>query len=58
MVEVRHSLNVRRQKLREQLDYNTGVMTECLNEMDRIRMKNPEYEADVERVLAQVGSLQ
>ena len=57
MVEVRHDLNSRRQKLREQLDYNTGVMTECLNEMDRIRMKKPEYEADVERVLAQVGEL-
>ena len=57
MVEVRHGLNVRRQRLREQLDYNTGVMTECLNEMDRIRMKKPEYESDVERVLAQVGSL-
>ncbi len=57
MVEVRHELNNRRQKLREQLDYNTGVMTECLNEMDRIRMKKPEYEADVERILAQVGDL-
>ena len=57
MVEVRHELNQRRQRLREQLDYNTGVMTECLNEMDRIRLKKPEYEADVERVLAQVGDL-
>ncbi|MBO4396170.1 MAG: hypothetical protein J5819_07480 [Eubacterium sp.] len=57
MVEVRHDLNTRRQKLREQLDYNTGVMTECLNEMDRIRLKKPEYEADVERILAQVGEL-
>ncbi len=57
MVEVRHELNQRRQKLREQLDYNTGVMTECLNEMDRIRLKKPEYEADVERVLAQMGEL-
>ena len=26
MVEVRHDLNVRRQKLRDQLDYNTGIM--------------------------------
>ncbi len=57
MVEVRHDLNVRRQKLREQLDYNTGVMTECLNEMDRIRMKKPEYEADVERVLGQIQDI-
>ncbi|MBO6107987.1 MAG: hypothetical protein J6P16_01125 [Eubacterium sp.] len=57
MVEVRHDLNLRRQKLRDQLDYNTGVMTECLNEMDRIRVKKPEYEKDVERILAQTGSL-
>ncbi|MBR6229855.1 MAG: hypothetical protein IKQ97_08980 [Eubacterium sp.] len=54
MVEVRHELNQRRGKLREQLDYNTGVMTECLNEMDRIRSKKSEYEADVERVLSQM----
>lgn len=57
MVEVRHELNVRRQKLREQLDYNTGVMTECLNEMEKIRDKKPEYAADVERILAQAGDL-
>ena len=57
MVEVRHDLNQRRGKLREQLDYNTGVMTECLNEMDRIRGKKSEYEEDVERVLSQMDGL-
>ena len=57
MVEVRHELNQKRAKLREQLDYNTRVMTEVLNEMDRIRSKKPEYEADVERVLSQMDGL-
>ena len=51
MVEVRHDLNVRRQKLREQLDYNTGVMEECLEEMERIRDKKLEYAEEVERIL-------
>lgn len=51
MVEVRHDLNVRRQKLREQLDYNTGVMEECLEEMEKIRDMKPEYAVEVERIL-------
>ena len=51
MVEVRHDLNVRRQKLREQLDYNTGVMEDCLEEMEKIRNTKPEYAVEVERIL-------
>ncbi len=51
MVEVRHELNVRRQKLREQIDYNTCVMEECLSEMEKIRDINPEYAEEVERLL-------
>lgn len=51
MVEVRHDLNVRRQKLREQMDYNTGVMEDCLEEMEKIRDKKPQYAAEVERIL-------
>lgn len=51
MVEVRHDLNVRRQKLREQLDYNTGVMEFCLEEMEKIRSIKPEYAEEVERIL-------
>lgn len=51
MVEVRHDLNVRRQKLRVQMDYNTGIMEQCLEEMERIRDQNEEYAQEVERVL-------
>jgi len=53
MVEVRHDLNVRRQKLRDQLDYNTGVMEECLEEIEAIRDKKPQYAEEVERILSQ-----
>ena len=52
MVEVRHALNVQRQKLREQLDYNMGVMQECLEEIDAIRCNNPEYAEEVEQILS------
>lgn len=55
MVEVRHELNVRRQKMREQLDYNTGVMEDCLEEMEKIRDKKPEYAEEVERILGTVN---
>ena len=51
MDEVRHDLNVRRQKLREQMDYNTGIMEQCLDEIDKIRSKTPEYAVEVERIL-------
>lgn len=56
MVEVRHDLNVRRQKLREQLDYNTGIMEECLEEMENIRNQKPEYAVEVERILQGLDS--
>ena len=48
---MRHDLNVRRQKLRELLDYNTGVMEECLAEMEKIRDSKPEYAIEVEKIL-------
>ncbi len=51
MVEVRHDLNERRQKLREQIDYNNGIMQDFLNELERIRAKKPEYAEEIERVL-------
>lgn len=51
MVEVRHDLNERRQKLRTQIDYNNGIMQDFLNELERIRNIKPEYEMEIERVL-------
>ena len=52
MVEVRHDLNTRRQKLRSQIDYNTGIMQEFIGELERIRDIREEYTKDVEEVLA------
>ena len=37
--------------LREQMDYNTGIMEQCLDEIDKIRSKKPEYAVEVERIL-------
>ena len=51
MVEVRHSLNERRQKLRAQIDYNNGIMQDFVQEMERIRNKNQEYALEIEEVL-------
>ncbi len=51
MVEVRHDLNERRQKLRGQIDYNNGIMQDFLNELERIRNKKPEYAEEIERIL-------
>lgn len=51
MVEVRHSLNERRQKLRSQIDYNNGIMQDFIKELERIRNKKPEYAQEIEDVL-------
>ncbi|MBO5489768.1 MAG: hypothetical protein J5972_07690 [Eubacterium sp.] len=53
MVEIRHELNQQRKKLREQLEYNTDIMQACLEEIEKIRDKNPEYEKEVEQILGQ-----
>lgn len=51
MVEVRHSLNERRQKLREQIDYNNGIMQDFIKELERIRNKKPEYAQEIEELI-------
>ena len=51
MVEVRHSLNERRQKLRNQIDYNNGIMQDFLTELERIRDKKTEYAQEIEDLL-------
>lgn len=52
MVEVRHGLNQRRQKLRSQIDYNTGIMQDFIGELERIQGMKPDYAQEVEEVLA------
>ncbi len=51
MVEVRHELNSRRQQLRKQIDYNTGIIQDFINELERIRNMREAYAQDVEDIL-------
>lgn len=51
MVEVKHSLNVRRQKLREQIAYNEELRLEGLRGIREILKTNPELRSQVKRQL-------
>lgn len=43
MVEVRHGLNVRRQKLRDQMDQNTEIAEKSKKEIKKMVDENPKY---------------
>ena len=49
MVEVKHSLNVRRQKLRDQIAYNEQLRLEGLKGIRELLKTNPELRDDVRR---------
>ena len=51
MVEVRHSLNVRRQKLREHIDYNTKQKEKNEAALIRFVQEHPEYAEEVQDML-------
>lgn len=51
MVEVKHSLNVRRQKLREQIAYNEELRLNGLKNIKELLKENPELRAQVKREL-------
>ena len=51
MVEVRHELNSRRQQLRKQIDYNTGIIHDFIIELERIRNMREAYAHVVEDIL-------
>lgn len=51
MVEVKHSLNVRRQKLREQIAYNEELRLNGLKAVKELLKTNPELRAQVKREL-------
>jgi hypothetical protein len=52
MVEVRHHLNVRRQKLRELIDYNIKQMDLAMNAMMSLRSRHPECDDEIQRIMA------
>lgn len=47
MVEVRHNLNVRRQKLREQMEYNMKHIEEAKKNVTAYIKKNPQYADEI-----------
>lgn len=58
MVEVRHSLNVRRQKLREHIDYNMKQKENNENVIIRFVKEHPEYINEVKPLLERYRLLQ
>ena len=53
MVEVRHRLNTRRQKLREQIDYNNTIIRDSKAEIEKVTKQLPELEYQVEKIKAE-----
>ncbi len=51
MVEVRHSLSVRRQKLRNQIEYNENRIEDAKNNIKNITKKNPAYAKEAMKIL-------
>jgi hypothetical protein len=55
MVEVRHRLNTRRQKLRENIDYNNGIRDKSIKEVAVYLEKRPENKEEVLKFLKTYG---
>ncbi len=55
MVEVRHRLNTRRQKLRENLDYNNGLRDKSIKEVGKYIEMRPENRDEVIKFLKSYG---
>ena len=57
MVEVRHNLNVRRQKLRNRIEFCSIEMTRIKNEVINLAKTNPEYAEEVLEIVSSIDSL-
>lgn len=55
MVEVRHRLNVRRQKLRENLDYNNSLRDKSMKEVAKFIEMKPENRGEIIKFLKSYG---
>lgn len=51
MVEVRHRLNVRRQKIRERVEFNTNQLDLARNALMSLRSRHPEYEGEIKAIM-------
>lgn len=52
LVEIRHRLNVRRQKLRDRMDYNTNTRQESISNIRDVLQKKPEAREEIIQVLS------
>ncbi|MBQ9119612.1 MAG: hypothetical protein IJY09_06100 [Lachnospiraceae bacterium] len=55
MVEIRHHLNTRRQKIRERLEFNQKQEEQCTAELLALRDSQPAYRDLIERILGEYG---
>jgi hypothetical protein len=55
MVEVRHNLNVRRQKLRERIDYNNKIKENGLEQIEKLLEVKPESKEEISTMLKDMG---
>ena len=55
MVEVRHHLNIRRQKIRERLEFNNNQLAFCEEELSQIAKGNSAYADLVEEIAGRHG---
>ena len=51
MVEIRHRLNVRRQKLRDRIDYNSKIKMETLVKIQNVLEQKPELKEEMIEIL-------
>ncbi len=51
MVEIRHSLSVRRGKLREQIEFNQKKIDECKGNIMQVTASNPQYKTKIIAIL-------
>ena len=54
MVEIRHSLVDRRQKLRVQIDYNKRLVTEAQKEINQVIKDYPSYKEEILQLVEQI----
>ncbi|BCJ96159.1 hypothetical protein acsn021_37280 [Anaerocolumna cellulosilytica] len=55
MVEVRHRLNIRRQKLRDQIDYNNEIKEKSIEEVNKFLNQKPEQKEGIVKQLESYG---
>ena len=54
MVEIRHELNQRRQKLREQIEYNNNLKKTLFEKMDTLVAKSPDFQVQIQKIVEEI----